>query len=289
LIIVKLYGGLGNQLFQYAFGRNLALKNNCDLKFDTSFYANQNLRKIELYPFNFDFSIASSDEIKKIRLEKNFFTECFRKSKTIVSSYYKRRIIDERSFDFDPNYLKIKDPSYLNGYWQSEKYFKEIRNILIQELIYKPKLSETFNTWIKQIKESNSVSVHIRRGDYVNNNRTNALHGLCPIEYYEESIQIIIQKINHAKLFVFSDDMDWCQKHLAIYTDIHFVNDTQNHFEDMYLMSLCKHNIIANSSFSWWGAWLNSNENKIVIAPHKWFDQKKSDTKSLIPESWIQI
>src|SRR3989344_4984067 len=139
-----------------------------------------------------------------------------------------------------------------------------------------------------EISGTNSVSVHIRRGDYVTNANTNQFHGLCSLDYYNKAVSFISSKQNEMELFVFSDDIEWCKENLKYDFPIHFVETNDAH-SDMYLMSLCKHNIIANSSFSWWGAWLNDNFQKIVVAPSQWIADASVNTQDLIPKGWIKI
>jgi len=289
MIITKLQGGLGNQIFQYTFGKSLAKKNNTDLKLDLSFYndkQNNLQRNYSLKYFNTKENIALDKETKKLKKNewkdgrRSFFHNLFFANKSIY--------IKEKQFNFDKKILKTTEDIYLDGYWQSEKYFKDIEKIIKKELTLKERLSNRAKEIAKEIKNSNSISIHVRRGDYVKNPRTNSHHGLCSISYYEKSIKKITQQTQNTHFFIFSDDIKWAKKNLKTSSPTTFVEDSKDH-EDLILMSLCKHNIIANSSFSWWGAWLNNNPNKIIIAPQKWFNDPKRNTVDLIPKSWIRI
>lgn len=152
--------------------------------------------------------------------------------------------------------------------------------------------SDVTNEQVAQnILSVNAVSLHVRRGDYVSNLTINQFHGTCSLEYYNQAIAQIAKKVETPHFFVFSDDPEWVKSNLKIDYSITIVdhNNADKNYEDIRLMSLCKHHIIANSSFSWWGAWLCRNPNKIVIAPLKWFNDKSINTTDLIPDGWIKI
>ncbi|MFH1461878.1 MAG: alpha-1,2-fucosyltransferase [bacterium] len=285
MIITKLQGGLGNQMFQYAIGRFLAQKNKTELKLDLSFYCNKQNEPQRIYSlenFNIKENIATQKEIEDFEKYKNKsgWKHFFYKSFFTNDSIY----VKEKQFNFDPKVLKTYDNSYLDGYWQNEKYFKSIENIIRENFTLKNKLPDNLQNILTKIKNPNSISLHIRRGDYVNKENYNVL----PIEYYNEAIKIITEKNSDIHLFIFSDDIVWAKNNLNTEFPITFIYGNKD-YQDLILMSLCKHNIIANSSFSWWGAWLNSNPNKIVIAPKKWFNKTEINTEDLIPKSWIKI
>jgi len=286
MIIVRLIGGLGNQMFQYAIGKHLSIINNVDFKFDISDLQknkpdqNYTKRDYELSCFRIIENFADDNEIKRITL----INETPLKFIYRLFPYYKRPVINEKGYFFDNNIFKIKNGKYLNGYWQSEMYFKEIREILISDFTLKNKLSDKAQNYINTIKETNSVSLHIRRGDYIKS-YSNYYHILND-NYYENAINHIEKRIKNIKIFIFTDDFEWASNKYGN-NEKYIIVQTEANYEDLYLMSLCKHNIIANSSFSWWGAWLNQNENKICIAPKKWF--KKVINTDIIPERWIKI
>ena len=290
MIITKLQGGLGNQMFQYALGRNLAITNKTEVKFDLSFYkkidGNKTTREYTLNHFNIIEKIATENEIKKLKKyeqkkgRRNFFHNTFIADNSIY--------IKEKQFNFDENIFKSSTNIYLDGYWQSKKYFKNIENIIHKEFILREEFQIKNEDLKQNIVSSNSVSLHIRRGDYINNRKTNEVHGLCSLYYYQKSLEIISKKQNDLKIFVFSDDIEWAKNNLKTNFPTIFIENNKD-CEDLILMSLCKHNIIANSSFSWWRAWLNQNPDKIVIAPKEWFNDPNKDTTDLIPKSWIRI
>jgi hypothetical protein len=293
MIITQLIGGLGNQLFQYAIARRIAHFKNCTIKLDLSGFHNYNLRTYCLNHFNIVENIASLEEIASLKrtqrknlviLTLGFFNK--------IRPYYKQSFIKERHFHFDPNMMKVSCNAYLEGYWQSEKYFKDIENIIRSEFILKHE-PDAINKEISHIiGNSNSVSIHVRRGDYISNPVTNQVHGVCPLDYYYRAIDKINELIKEPPhFFVFSDDPDWARENLKIEDPVMVVshNGLDKDYEDLRLMSLCKHHVIANSSFSWWGAWLCTNKEKIIIAPNKWFNANENDTHDLIPDSWIKI
>jgi Glycosyl transferase family 11 len=199
--------------------------------------------------------------------------------------------IIERDFSYQEEILKkYNGPVVLDGYWQSEKYFKSIREDLIKDLQITTLSEEEDLKVIEEINRTNSVSLHVRRADYTNLDTQN-IHGLCDIDYYGRAIEILADKVEKPHFFIFSDDIIWAEENLKINFPINFVghNDADKNYEDLRMMSLCKHNIIANSSFSWWGAWLNTNPAKITIAPERWFATTERNFEDVIPDSWIKI
>ncbi|MDD3876094.1 MAG: alpha-1,2-fucosyltransferase [Bacteroidales bacterium] len=293
MIIAQISGGLGNQLFQYALGKQLALKHNTQLKLDINIYQNPppgaTKRQFELNNFNIEVDIASIEEIKKI---KRFHLKGLLKSiywrTQYLKPYHKRDIIKEKTNLFDSNVLKASNNIYIEGYWQSEKYFKNIKDKLLKE--FKPK--NIINTeeykYLNQIISSNSCSVHIRRGDYISNPKHHSIYKIIPFEYYEKSIDCVNEKEKNVMFFIFSDDLDWAKKAFNKINNIIFV-DINDACKSMYLMSCCKHNIISNSTFSWWGAWLNNNPDKIVVTPQEWFQiESKLKTDDLLPKDWVK-
>jgi hypothetical protein len=196
----------------------------------------------------------------------------------------------EKHFQFDPQFLIFPDDVYLDGYWQSDLYFKDIRNILLSELQPIAKPGKENQALLEKMEEENSVALHIRRGDYLSNPLAAKHHGVCPLHYYQEAIQIIVSKVQNPHFYVFSDDLEWAKKNLDLQFPVIFVGNNKGDqaFQDLRLISNCKHQIIANSSFSWWGAWLNLNPDRIVIAPKKWFLVDK-DTSTLFPSDWLII
>lgn len=286
-------GGLGNQLFQYAAAKTLALKHHTDLKLDVSFLeaAHENAhtkRELELHYFQTSFLKATSEDIQQFSKRTFLKRMTNRYFPFHPGNFYYAK---EKGFEYDQNFKLFPKNTYLEGFWQSEKYFNEIRSVLLRELVLKEEASEKINDIVKQILNSNSVSVHMRRGDYITNKNASEFHGNLSLEYYHEALSFITKKITQPLVFVFSDDIEWVKmnfktKHECVFIDF---NTAQSSVWDLYLMSLCKHNIIANSSFSWWGAWLNQHQYKTVIAPKQWFANKSLNTQDLLPDAWIKF
>lgn len=288
MIIVKLIGGLGNQMFQYATARRLAIMHNTSLMLDISEFETYKLRRYALNHFNIKAEIATPKQLKlcKPNNKLNKLRQMFIKSYSSSFNYIK-----EKHFNFDHKILELPDKIYMDGYWQSEKYFKDIKDIIRNEFTVKYELNEKNKEPADYICNCESVSLHVRRGDYVTNPKTNAVHGTCDLDYYHKCIALLMNKVKQPHFFIFSDDPEWVIANLHIDYPTTFIthNEPEKDYEDIRLMSMCKHNIIANSSFSWWGAWLNANPDKIVIAPQRWFQDNKNDTRDLIPKSWYRV
>lgn len=288
MIIVNIIGGLGNQMFQYAFAYSLSRRTDMNVKLDISGFNTYKLRRYELSLFKISLPVATVEETKALKYEReNLIEKVLRRLRgkdiDFASTYYK-----EAHYHFDRVAYEIQDNRYLDGYWQSEKYFQQFRDSLLKEFSLRNEFHKQSSEYKDEIENSESVSVHIRRGDYVTNSLTNTVHGTCSLEYYRNSIREIVKQTSDPQFFIFSDDLDWAKKNLGFIENATFIDLDKNipDHEEMVLMSLCKHNIIANSSFSWWGAWLNQNEGKIVIAPKKWFLVDDFNTKNLIPDNW---
>jgi hypothetical protein len=292
MIVVKLQGGLGNQMFQYAIGRILAEKTGVNLFLDNSFFEDQE-KKTGFTPRQFELEVFKpKHRWADKKMVKSFFTETkVRRLRKYLGLSFKK-VYREGVCHFDISILSLSIPVYLDGYFQSEKYFKG-NEILIQKIFEFPHLEGScFKENLQTINIAESVSVHFRRVDYIQDEIIGNFHGICSLDYYNNAIGYMIDKLKSPHFFVFSDDIEWVEKQLSrLVTNITFVkgNSDSKNWTDMMLMSNCKHHIIANSSYSWWGAWLNKYPDKIVIAPKKWFNDPVIDTKDLVPESWIRI
>jgi len=269
MIIVNLTGGLGNQMFQYALGRHLALKNNVDLKYHFTNALFNTQRKFELGVFSIKASRASKQELKNLGVFQNrIINRIFYLIDERIGLNINDKIITDRHPDkFNPSIFSFKDNIYLQGYWAHEEYFKSITNILRRDFTFRNKIDDKNKQIINFMKKSNSVSIHVRRSDYISNKR-NRLK-FVGLEYYSKSIKRISKIANDPVFFVFSDDIAWCKENFKFLDRAYFIDHNlgKESHKDMQLMSECKYNIIANSTFSWWAAWLNKNENKIVIKP----------------------
>ena len=290
MIVVQLSGGLGNQLFQYAFAYSRAKELGVELKIDLSFFDNYEWHAYSLNPFNLSVKRAVREDVEWIKSKDSTLLW---KVKRRVFSVVNHQLVEENLL-FNPKYLKINRNSYLIGYWQSEKYFENFWDEIKSEFqIVRSPSSKNIELLKKINREGTSISLHIRRGNYVTIDSVNKMHGTVSMEYYDKAISLIEQKVPDPNFYVFSDDIQWVKenlktKHTLVFVDI---NDAESDFEDLRLMSNCKHNIIANSTFSWWGAYLNTNPNKIVIAPERWFadNLKNKEAKDIIPLNWIKL
>lgn len=292
MVIVRLMGGLGNQLFQYAAARRVAWVNNVPLKLDVSSFAANNFRKYSLEHFDIAGHIASPQEIA--RFNKSRSKRVIRLASRLVNKlrpYHERPVIRERHFYFDPNMLKVSGQVYLDGYWQSEKYFKDIEEVIRREFKVKHRFDKANEQVANSIMNTESVSLHVRRSDYVLDTQVNQVHGVCPLDYYYAAIQALTKFVVNPHFFIFSDDPQWAKGNLKLSHPVTFVthNNADKDYEDLRLMTICKHHIIANSTFSWWGAWLCEHPAKMVFAPKIWFRTDKRNTKDLIPDSWYVL
>ncbi len=289
MIIVQLTGGLGNQLFQYAMGRSIASRNNTTLKLDINFFKTYEWHDYSIGPFCINEVIASEEDFRQINAVNN----------TVINKI-KRKVfgsepvmIHERDMLFNPAYLGIKDPAYLFGYWQCEKYFKDNEAILRNEFRIKPAPSPANAALLEKINTTQAVSLHIRRGNFVSVDAVSKTHGTCSMEYYAAAVEKILSVCSNPVFYVFSDDIPWAKENLSIGQPCFFVdiNDDKTDYEDLRLMSSCQHHIMANSTFSWWGAWLNNKPGKVVVAPKQWFadEEKNKMTRDLIPGSWLKL
>lgn len=290
MVIVRLIGGLGNQLFQYAAARSIAHAHGVPLKIDITPFSKYKLHKYSLGVFNITAEVAAPEEIARVQCRDSLASLC-KWLPALIQPYYRRPIVKERSFSFDKNIFNVDDDVYLDGYWQSESYFKEIEAIIRRELTVGTAPDAENRRVAEAITKSQAVSLHVRRGDYVANSKMNKIFGTCSLAYYRAAAERIAGQMVQPHFFVFSDDPEWVRNNLQLEYETSYVthNDADKNYEDLRLMSLCRHHIIANSSFSWWGAWLNPDKNKIVISPDKWFLSGNFDTKDIIPSSWIKL
>jgi len=293
MVIAQITGGLGNQLFQYAAAKSLSLHHNVPLLLEISSFHREELpdlevpRNFELFHFNgITEEIISPQEIDSlINVRKGIALP-----KLIIPAY-KKSVYTEPFYHHDKNFFKSKKNVFLKGGWQSEKYFKPHENEIRNNLHLKSALVERVIEKANALKIENSVAVHVRRGDYLRKKIIHEWHGVMEKDYYAKAFDTLDSKTKNLKVYYFTDDTDWVSKNLLPLQRGEIVsgNIAQTHYEDLYLMSHCRNNIIANSSFSWWGAWLNSYHDKIIIAPKKWFDKGFKDTQDVIPSEWIRI
>lgn len=288
--IVRIIGGLGNQMFQYALA--LALK----------YRFPEDSVKIDIFAFN-GYPLHNGFEISKVfpsKIEYANLSDILRISWPLA--HYRlwqigKRILPMRKtmccekddYTLELNRCQDKSPTYFDGYWQSELYFREFRELILKDFTFPPFIDKKNSELASVLKNKTSVSIHIRRGDYVGHPM---FRNICTMEYYRNAINYILKEAKVEIFCIFSNDKDWVKENFAdqlggidtIFVDWNFGTES---FRDMQLMSMCSHNIIANSSFSWWGAWLNQNTDAIIIAPDKWMNR---DLKSNpICDNWIKI
>lgn len=288
MIIVKLKGGLGNQMFQYATGLVVATVLGEELKLDTTGYDDSRYvnadtpRQYRMFPFNLSAGIATPDDVRKYKYPLGIFSKGMR--------FVNFRILKKHYVDYDLKFFK-KRRNYIEGYFQSEKNFIEVKNKVFKEFTLKKEFESTFFLAEKiKIDKTQGVSVHIRRGDYVSDPKTKSAHGVCSKDYYEKAMGILRSKVEAPVFYFFSDDIEWVKNEFGEHSDYKYIsNPNLKEYEELILMSLCSHHIIANSSFSWWGAYLNQNPQKIVIAPKKWVNAVPDPHPNIIPEGWIRI
>jgi hypothetical protein len=278
-------------MFQYALGRALADANGCELKLDVSGFEQYTLRVYELGDYNIRASIASAQDIARFHEQKKGYPFFEHVSKFFGRAPAPASIFREKAFTFDESVCDFKPSIYLEGYWQSEKYFSRIRSALLKDFTLNAPADEKNRAVFDAMSQCQAVSLHIRRGDYVTNPTAAQFHGVCSLDYYYDAVRLVAQRIEKPHFFVFSDDTQWVLDNLKIDYPLHVVdvNGPDRGIYDMALMKSCRHHIIANSSFSWWGAWLNPSDDKIVVAPKRWFKEGQNDTKDLIPASWTRL
>jgi hypothetical protein len=293
MIIVQILGGLGNQMFQYAAGRALAEKLHQPLRLDVSKFDNYRLHNGFQLSRTFvgTMELAAPEDLQRVLgwrvippLKRLLLWPEF-------SMLRGNRFVVEPHFQYWAEINQVPPNTFLIGYWQTEKYFKSIEPNIRADFVFGQPMSQKNRQIADEITQSNAISLHVRRGDYVQNTKTFATHGVCSLDYYRAAIQHIAERVDEPNFFVFSDDIAWVKDNLKIDFPYQYVdhNNGAESYNDMRLMSLCQHHIIANSSFSWWGAWLNSNHNKMVIAPKKWFANNNNFVTDLYPQGWITL
>ncbi|MDD5285621.1 MAG: alpha-1,2-fucosyltransferase [Desulfuromonadaceae bacterium] len=296
MIIVKLSGGLGNQMFQYAAARRLAFRRNVPLKMDLAGFdpvrPGETARSYALNVFKIAAEFAQPEEVARLcRRSNNPLMKALMNASVTLQPLSMQTCFKERHFHFDPDVLRLGSDVYLDGYWQSEKYFTDALDLIRDDFTAGIPAPDSRLDISGRIMATNSVSLHVRRGDYATNRVTGEYHGLCSLDYYQRAVKYVADRTADPHLFIFSDDIRWVREQLQLRSPMTIVEHRggDSAYEDLRLMSLCRHNIIANSSFSWWGAWLNRNPEKIIMAPGQWFNRPDISTDDLIPSEWHRI
>jgi len=298
MVTVQLLGGMGNQMFQYALGRHLALLNGTELKLDTSILLNWSPGKhavnrgFDLDIFQLEPHFASRKETLAYHADGASVPQkiLYRLKKQFTGDLR----TTEPFFHYHSDILKLKGDIYLAaGTWQSYRYFEEIAGTIKQDFSFKLPLTAHAETMHEKIKQRISVCLNVRRTDYLTVANTAEAMANVPIDYYSRALKAMQEMVGAFEVFVFSDDMDWCKANFGfIEQPVHFVDHSyaDKKFNNyLQLMKACNHYIIPNSTFAWWAAWLNSRADKRVIAPLQWFNDPSVNTNDLIPPSWKRL
>jgi len=288
-VIARIEGGLGNQLFQYAAARSLADRLGCDVALDLRGLDENGDRPFQLDLYRVRATVASPQQLHEL---PDWRSSRWGRIRANLSQFapaiYSYPLFWPRSFAFDRRFDQITRPVYLVGYWQSEKYFAWNRVHVLQDIqLTVPLPVDT--PLLDEIRSTRSVALHIRRGDYVSNTAAAQFHGLCDMGYYLAAINALKARIPDIHVFVFSDEPDWARANLVLDVPVRYVdaNPTDKGHIDLELMRQCRHHVIANSSFSWWGAWLCESGEQVVYAPGRWFADPASDTSDVVPARWM--
>ena len=287
MITTYVCGGLGNQLFQYATARGIAEERNSIPALDLSWYreikARDTPRTFLLTEFKINAAILPPFRAKLIRILRTPAGPFVAK----ILGY--NQILKENAGCYDDRVEKLRGKSYLWGYWQSHRYFSKIRHQLKSEIVPK-QIQSDYNSILQRMSVPESVFLHVRRGDYVTNPHAAATHGTCSLEYYKRALALIESKVSRPRLFVFTDDRDWVRSSFRVPREIEIVSDKTRGcpIADLQLMRACRHGITANSSFSWWGAYLGSDDPRIIVAPERGFHLTRT-TRHLYPSDWHLI
>jgi hypothetical protein len=293
VIIAALTGGLGNQLFQYAAARRLAKHKGVEFALDTSDFDRRGRRRYGLERFAPRVRLATPQETLRVqdRQNQDLWHRAWRQRRKLLPYYRRRVILEQHPFQFDPHLLELPAEAYLIGYWQNEKYFAPLADALRAELTLKTPLSTPSAVLAEELRANNAVGVHVRRGDYVSNAAVHQRFGVCSPEYYRDCARQLLAQHPQAVFYVFSDDPEWARNNLDLGRTPIIVdhNGPERDYEDLYLLSLCHHFIIANSSFSWWAAWLSTWPEKIVYGPRRWQASGEFDTSDILPAGWRAV
>lgn len=299
MILVRLMGGLGNQMFQYATAHSVSLRNNTVVKIDTSLLEANLLeddkvvthRNLDLDIFDLKITKATPQEIIYFNGKKydNLLGKLYNR---LIFFSRKKNLIIEKDRSFQSLVLSLPDNICLVGGWQSPKYFEGYEQEIKNLFAFKKPLLDVSKTIFEEIRNANSICIHVRRGDYVTSPKYNKSLGAKSAEYYNHAITIFESKIENPKFFIFSDDLNWCKQHLKSKSPFTFVEEIhagEKNGNYLQLMTHCKNFIISNSTYSWWGAWLSKNESKLVVAPKTWALDPASVPADILPENWIKI
>jgi hypothetical protein len=291
MITVKLMGGLGNQMFQYAAGRALSLRHNVPLALDLSFLqapagGKHTQRQYELGGLNIHATTLNSGDMTNFSESPGAMRRILMR---LFPGFFSGLHLAESGHGYQGAFDRAPSDTYLDGFWQNERYFARFAPDIRAELTPAPHESVRSSDVARMTGSTASISVHVRRGDYVSSAEANAFHGTCGVDYYHEAISFIAKTVDSPLIFVFSDDPEWCRANLAFRFPTHYLQPDAAAANDMWLMSRCSHHVIANSSFSWWGAWLNERDGNTTVAPKEWFRGRDSKQLGVVPARWTTL
>ena len=293
MIVTRLMGGLGNQMFQYAAGRAMSLRLGVPLRVDLSDFDRRARPTYQLErAFGLTAEAVSARELWRLGGWRTLSPLIWRLTLSPAGGFLRSRAVRaEPHFHYWSALDSAAAPAYLSGYWQSERYFSDQQEAIRADFQFADALAGTEAELANRIRGCNSVSIHVRRGDYASDIKAHAVHGLCSLDYYRRSVAQMRESLNDPHFFVFSDDIDWARGNLSLDNACYVssLNAARPGWSDMRLMSLCRHHILANSTFSWWAAWLNTDAHKQVIAPMRWFTASGRDTQDLCPRAWLRL
>jgi len=292
MIVVRLNGGLGNQMFQFAAAFALSRRLGVECRADLSSFQ-RGIRRYELDCFTGPPGIAGDKDIPLSSRLTRFRVPSVL-ARNLGAALDRMKIFHQESsaaFIFNPKVCELSDNTYLDGYFQSEKYFSHIEREIRRIYMFRNSSDVTNEKMLDEIRATQAVSVHVRRGDYISNATTNRYHGTCSVEYYSKACRMLAERASDLRFFIFSDDSSWAEENIKPPARTVYVghNKSAADYEDMRLMSNCRHHVIANSSFSWWAAWLNPSPEKIVIAPKRWVADTNVPTSDVLPDKWIAL
>jgi hypothetical protein len=288
MIAVSLRGGLGNQLFGYAAGRSLALEHGTGLVLDLSeLERSATRREFALGDFRIDARIVR--RVRSRGLHPDLRSLRGRLGRWRREAFSRFRVLHSKGFALEPGFFTAGDWTHLVGYWQSERYFEAHADRIREELSFRSPPGPHLKPMLERIGSTTSVSVHVRRGDYVTNPEASAYHGVLSTEYYGHAFHELSRNGSDLHAFVFSDDLGWCREHVRLDVPTTYVDAGRTAADDLRLMASCLHHVIANSSFSWWGAWLGERDESTVIAPLAWVRDPPLDTSHAVPERWLRL
>jgi hypothetical protein len=292
-VCMRIHSGLGNQLFMAALGLRLAHERKATLLFDASGYLSPEAdRTYQLANFRIAAGTLSAPEMRNLTSPLRILNPQYKLAKRIVS-IRKRNAVKEKVWGFDEDIVKVATPVYLDGYWQTDRYFSGVEGLIRKQFQLREPITERRRELVKAVARAgaSSVSLHVRRGDYLTLAENGGPLWVCTAEWYERAMSVVAERVRSPNFFVFSDDPGWARANLPAKWPRVFIepNEDGRDFEDMHVMSNCRHHVIANSTFSWWGAWLSPSLDKTVIAPLQWFSTLSIDTSDMIPSSWRRL